>query len=62
MSKKPASANMKARALRAEGKSDASARRIANAQRKPGQQSVQAIRRNNDKPAAVKAARKRDGN
>jgi hypothetical protein len=62
MSKKPASANMKARALRAEGKSDASARRIANAQRKPGQQTVQAVRRNNDKPAAVKAARKRDGN
>jgi hypothetical protein len=62
MAKKPASANMKARALRAEGKSDESARRIANAQRKPGQQSVQAIRRNNDKPAAVKAARKRDGN
>jgi hypothetical protein len=62
MAKKPASANQKARALRAEGKSDASARRIANAQRKPGQQTVQAVRRNNDKPAAVKAARKRDGN
>jgi hypothetical protein len=57
MSKKPASANMKARALRAEGKSDESARRIANSQRKPGQHSVQAIRRNNDKPARVKRAR-----
>lgn len=59
MSKKPASANKKARALRAEGKSEESARKIANSQRKPGQQSVQAIRRNNEMPAAVKAARKR---
>lgn len=58
MSRKPASANMKARALRAEGKSDESARRIANAQRKPGQHSVQAVRRNNDMPARVKAARR----
>jgi hypothetical protein len=58
MAKKPASANMKARALRASGKSDQSARRIANAQRKPGQQTVQAVRRNNDMPARVKAARR----
>jgi hypothetical protein len=57
MSKKPASANMKARALRAEGKSPESAKRIANAQRAPGQHSVQAIRRNNDMPARVKRAR-----
>lgn len=58
MAKKPASANQKARALRASGKSDASARRIANAQREPGQHTVQAVRRNNKKPARVKAARK----
>lgn len=51
------SANTKARALRAEGKSGASARRIANSQRKPGQHSVQAVRRNNDKPARVRKAR-----
>lgn len=51
------SANVKARALRAEGKSEESARRIANAQRKPGQHSVQAIRRNNDMPANVRRAR-----
>lgn len=56
-----ASANQKARALRAEGKSERSARRIANAQRAPGQQTVQAIRRNNTKPANVKRARKRTG-
>jgi hypothetical protein len=54
MSKKPASANQKARALRAEGKSPDSARRIANAQRKPGQHSVQAVRRNSSKPDAIK--------
>jgi len=54
MSKKPASANQKARALRAEGKSPESARRIANAQRKPGQHSVQAVRRNSSKPDAIK--------
>lgn len=58
MSKKPASANMKARALRAGGKSPDSARRIANEQRKPGQQTVQAVRRNNAMPARVKAARR----
>lgn len=58
MTKKPASANMKARALRAEGKSDESARRIANSQRKPGQHTVQATRSNNDKPARVRAARR----
>lgn len=57
MAKKRASANMKARALRAEGKSPGSARRIANAQRAPGQHSVQAVRRNNDKPARVRKAR-----
>lgn len=57
MAKKPASANNKARALRAEGKSDESARRIANSQRAPGQHSVQAVRRNNDMPARVKRAR-----
>jgi hypothetical protein len=57
MARKPASANMKARALRAEGKSDESARRIANAQRKPGQHTVQAVRRNNEKPANVRRAR-----
>lgn len=55
MSKKPpASANQKARALRAEGKSPDSARRIANAQRKPGQHSVQAVRRNSSKPDAIR--------
>jgi hypothetical protein len=58
MAKKPASANMKARALRAEGKSEESARRIANSQRQPGQHTVQAVRRNNDMPARVKAARR----
>ena len=59
MSSKPASANMKARALRAEGKSDETARRIANAQRKPGQHTVQATRRNNEMPANVRAARRK---
>lgn len=58
MAKKPASANMKARALRAEGKSDESARRIANSQRKPGQHSVQAVRRNNEMPAHVRKAKR----
>lgn len=58
MSRKPASANMKARALKAEGKSPGAARRIANAQRKPGQHTVQAVRRNNEMPARVKAARR----
>jgi hypothetical protein len=62
MAKKPASANQKARALRAEGKSDESARKIANSQRKPGQHTVQAVRGNNDKPTKVKAARRRDRN
>lgn len=59
MSKKPASANMKARALRAEGKSDESARRIANSQRAPGQHTVQATRRNNEMPARVRAAKRK---
>lgn len=58
MSKKPASANMKARALRAEGKSPDSARRIANSQRQPGQHTVQAVRRNNPMPARVKRAQR----
>ena len=60
MAKKPASANNKARALRADGKSEESARRIANSQRAPGQHTVQAVRRNNDMPANVKRARARD--
>jgi hypothetical protein len=42
------------RGRRAEGKSPESARRIANAQRKPGQHSVQAVRRNSSKPDAIK--------
>lgn len=54
MSKKPASANQKARALRAEGKSPDSARKIANSQRAPGQHSVQAVRRNSSKPSGIK--------
>lgn len=54
MSKKPASANQKARALRAEGKSPDSARKIANSQRAPGQQTVQAVRRNSSKPSGIK--------
>jgi hypothetical protein len=54
MVKKPASANQKARALRAEGKSPDSARKIANSQRAPGQHTVQAGRRNSAKPSAIK--------